>query len=329
MQIVPSFQTPVALIPMTMPGLLPSAPAALPGSPDELARIPAFVASPELLEDAEGADLEWLASLLAPFAPSQSQSDCCCCHDRQNSQPNVDVSRVNDRPARPDPRIGRPRPDTRTPEGRTRTPDRRPPEPPKRPWTGDTPLRTPQNSGKPADAKQTANAKLSPEDEALARRIDDFLDATADSNAGKANNPQGQPNQGLRGQGRLIVSLAREYDLPVELMMAQLQKESSFLSDANNLSIANNNPGNLRYAEWESKFGGKPGGPGNFTTFGSVEDGLRAYGHLLRNVYGEFIDKQDWQGLVYKYAPPSENDSGLYTDQLIRWMGDFRQKLGI
>lgn len=173
--------------------------------------------------------------------------------------------------------------------------------------------------------------ELSQQDQQLAERINKYLDQSADQEAGQAQGPDGKPNQGLRGQGELIVSLARKYDLPVELMMAQLQKESSFLSDANNLSIANNNPGNLRFAEWEAQapFNGKPDGPGNFTTFPSVEQGLMAYAALLRNVYGDYIDRGDWQGMVNKYAPPSENDSVLYAQQLVEWQADWRQKLGL
>ncbi|MBX3167986.1 MAG: glucosaminidase domain-containing protein [Candidatus Eremiobacteraeota bacterium] len=172
---------------------------------------------------------------------------------------------------------------------------------------------------------------LSQEDQELAARVDKYLDQAADQGAGKAIGPDGKPNPGLRGQGELIVSLSRQYDIPVELMMAQLQKESGFLSDPNNLSIANNNPGNLRFADWEARepFNGKPDGPGNFTTFPSIEQGLTAYADLLRNVYGDYIDRGDWQGMVNKYAPPSENDSNLYAQQLVDWQADWRQKLGI
>lgn len=168
-------------------------------------------------------------------------------------------------------------------------------------------------------------------DQQLAQRVDQYLDQAADQGAGKAIGPDGKPNPGLRGQGELIVQLSRQYDVPIELMMAQLQKESGFLSDPNNLSIANNNPGNLRYADWESQepFQGKPDGPGNFTTFPSIEQGLTAYAALLRNVYGDYIDRGDWQGLVNKYAPPTENDSDLYARQLQDWQADWRKKLGI
>lgn len=168
-------------------------------------------------------------------------------------------------------------------------------------------------------------------DQQLANRVNQYLDQAADQGAGKATGPDGKPNPGLRGQGELLVQLSQKYDIPIELMMAQLQKESGFLSDPNNLSIANNNPGNLRYADWESQepFNGKPDGPGNFTTFPSIEQGLTAYAALLRNVYGDYIDRGDWQGMVNKYAPPTENDSNLYARQLQDWQADWRKKLGL
>lgn len=139
---------------------------------------------------------------------------------------------------------------------------------------------------------------------------------------------------GLAGKGETIVATARKERVPVELMMSMLQKESSFLSKENNLSIANNNPGNLRFAEWERDFGGQPGGPGGFTTFPSVDKGIEAMGHLLGTVYREQVDARDWKGLVNKYCPPFDQpggqaDTDLYVKQMGEWTQNWQNKLGV
>ncbi len=160
---------------------------------------------------------------------------------------------------------------------------------------------------------------LAPSDQELAARVNEELKGT-----------------GLEGKGETIVAAARKERVPVDLMMSMLQKESSFLSKENNLSIANNNPGNLRWASdgWEAEFGGKPGGPGNFTTFPSVDKGIEAMAHLLGDVYREEIDSKDYKALVYKYCPPSDQpggqaDTDLYVKQMNEWTQNWQKKLGV
>jgi hypothetical protein len=160
---------------------------------------------------------------------------------------------------------------------------------------------------------------LSPSDKDLAARVDKALEGT-----------------GLAGKGGTIVAAARKERVPIDLMMSMLQKESSFLSKENNLSIANNNPGNLRWASdgWEAQFGGKPGGPGNFTTFPSVEKGIEAMAHLLGDVYRKEIDTHDYKALVYKYCPPSDQpggqaDTDRYVQQMNDWTQAWQKKLGV
>jgi len=159
----------------------------------------------------------------------------------------------------------------------------------------------------------TGVSGLSAEDAALAERVDAELEGT-----------------GLAGQGATIVAACRKDNVPVDFVMAQLQKESSFLSPANNLSIANNNPGNLRWADWEAEFGGTPDGEGNFTHFPSVDKGIQAQVHLLGTVYREEVDNRDWHALVSRYAPASDgNDVELYAQQMEEWSANWRKKLGL
>jgi hypothetical protein len=167
--------------------------------------------------------------------------------------------------------------------------------------------------GSTSTSGTTGVSGLSQSDAELAQKVNKELEGT-----------------GLAGKGETIVAASRKENVPVDFVMAQLQKESSFLSKENNLSIANNNPGNLRWADWEAEFGGTKDGQGNFTRFPSVEKGIEAQVHLLGTVYREEVDNRDWHALVSRYAPASDgNDVELYAQQMEQWSAQWRQKLGI
>lgn len=160
---------------------------------------------------------------------------------------------------------------------------------------------------------------LSRKDAATARRIDQMLASE-------------YPTSRMQGMGAVLVDACRKERVPLDLVLAQLGKESTFLRPDNTLSIANNNPGNLRFASWETRFGGTHG-QGNFTHFPSVEKGLRAYVHLLGSPdlpYRQMVDRRDWAALVHLYAPSSDgNNEAEYTQQLHDWTAYFARKVGI
>lgn len=176
-------------------------------------------------------------------------------------------------------------------------------------------------------------AHLSPADRALAEKID-------------ARIAQLSPSGKLNGYGAVIVDACRQNNIPVDMALSMLQKESSFLSPANTASIANNNPGNMRFPRGEAwakeirdVYGGKPGGRGNFTQFPSIEKGIRAYARLMRVVYGKEVDQRDWKALITRYCPPSDNTSPSdpsgqkftqqYIEQMSTYSAKWREKLGI
>lgn len=139
---------------------------------------------------------------------------------------------------------------------------------------------------------------------------------------------------GLAGKGETIVAAARKERVPPELLMSMLQKESSFLSPENNISVANKNPGNLRFAEWETEFGGKQGVEG-FASFPTVDKGIEAMASLLGgSTYRKYVDARDWKGLVNTYCPGSDQPGGqaetdLYVKQMNEWTASWQEKLGI
>ncbi|MFP2932068.1 peptidoglycan-binding protein [Pyxidicoccus sp. 3LG] len=129
---------------------------------------------------------------------------------------------------------------------------------------------------------------------------------------------------GLAGQGAHIVAMSKKYNVPAELALAMFRKEASFMTAGS--AVKNNNPGNLRFAEWEKQFGGQPNG--NFAKFPDVKSGVEAYFRLLGGpAYRSFIDSGDYKGLINKYAPPTENDSGLYHRQVLQWMNEYKAKI--
>jgi peptidoglycan hydrolase-like protein with peptidoglycan-binding domain len=131
---------------------------------------------------------------------------------------------------------------------------------------------------------------------------------------------------GLAGKGEQILAMAKKYNVPAELGLAMFWKEAQW--NTTGVAPGNNNPGNLRFAEWERELGGVPNG--GFTKFPSLDKGIEAYFRLLgSSTYRQFVDTKDWAGLVNKYAPPSDgNDSGLYARQITEWMAKYRSQLG-
>lgn len=126
----------------------------------------------------------------------------------------------------------------------------------------------------------------------------------------------------LAGNGDLIARLSRQYNIPAELALAMFRKEASFAANGS-LAARNNNPGNIRFVGQE----GATRGASGFARWNSMDQGIEAYFGLLDRGYRSFIDRRDWAGLVNKYAPPSENNSTQYTQQITQWMGEYRQRI--
>lgn len=181
-------------------------------------------------------------------------------------------------------------------------------------------LASKKSSAKPAAAaKATApTGSLAARDAQTAKKIDAVL--------------AGYTGSQMQGMGSVIVAACRKEHVPVDLLMAQLAKESTFLRTGNNLSIANNNPGNLRHAGWESQFGGTPG-VGGFEHFPSIAKGIQAYAHLMGSPslpYRKLVDAKAWKALVHLYAPGSDGNNEVeYVRELTEWKAMFASKIGV
>tara|TARA_R110001592_G_scaffold20926_13_gene84700 strand:+ start:3510 stop:5177 length:1668 start_codon:yes stop_codon:yes gene_type:complete len=83
-------------------------------------------------------------------------------------------------------------------------------------------------------------------------------------------------------------------------------------------SWANNNPGNLRYSEWEREYGAIGSDKDGFAIFESVDAGLEAQKHLLQSDNYANLTLRE---AVYRYAPQHENDSESYVRQVSQATG--------
>lgn len=83
---------------------------------------------------------------------------------------------------------------------------------------------------------------------------------------------------------------------------------------AGTLADRNNNPGNLRYVGQA----GATEGEGGFAKFNSPEDGFQA---LINQVNLDQSRGLTLAQFVNKYAPPTENNTNLYVQQMSQWLG--------
>ena len=80
-------------------------------------------------------------------------------------------------------------------------------------------------------------------------------------------------------------------------------------NDASPRNVRNNNPGNIRKSKdaWQ----GKTGNDGEFVTFDTPQNGVRALTKLLYN-YQKKYNLNTITGIITRWAPPSENDTASY-----------------
>jgi len=85
--------------------------------------------------------------------------------------------------------------------------------------------------------------------------------------------------------------------------------------------IRNNNPGNLRYyasIPWVGQIGSDSRG---FAIFDKLENGVRA---MIKTLYND--RNKTLAQIIYEYAPPSENNTEAYIQNIINWTGWTRDK---
>lgn len=122
--------------------------------------------------------------------------------------------------------------------------------------------------------------------------------------------------QGLMGQLPPVDYSSTAFNSMTGLMQLApaLQLSKIEIPKTSALSFANNNPGNLKFAGQDGAVKGK----GGFARFNSPEDGVNALMNQIR------IDAERGHTLatfINKFAPPTENDTKLYVQQAMKYLG--------
>jgi hypothetical protein len=82
--------------------------------------------------------------------------------------------------------------------------------------------------------------------------------------------------------------------------------------------IRNNNPGNIEVSS--TKWEGAVGDDGRFLQFAKIEWGIRAMGRILRT-YETKYNLNTPKSIIYRYAPPKENDTEKYIKTVCQISG--------
>jgi hypothetical protein len=86
--------------------------------------------------------------------------------------------------------------------------------------------------------------------------------------------------------------------------------------------IRNNNPGNVDYHPSSDPWNGldDPPSDGRFCRFVDPEHGIRVIAKLLR-AYQDYHRLNTVRGIINRWAPPNENDTGAYVAGVAKMIG--------
>ena len=85
------------------------------------------------------------------------------------------------------------------------------------------------------------------------------------------------------------------------------------------IGVRLNNPLNIRHNA-ANNWDGQIGSDGGFSQFESVGHGYRAADKLLDN-YGKLHGISTLAGAIDRWAPPNENDTAKYIEDVASWTG--------
>jgi hypothetical protein len=142
---------------------------------------------------------------------------------------------------------------------------------------------------------------------------------------------------GLENMGGSILQNALLYGVNPAFALAMFRKEASF-AQVNTIAYTNNNPGNIiatggcRGLAAGSACSGNYGEistNGRFGVYATMQDGVAAYFMLLNREYkpGAKWNCEDINCIINVYAPPIENDTPLYIQQITGWTKDYQLKI--
>ena len=92
------------------------------------------------------------------------------------------------------------------------------------------------------------------------------------------------------------------------------------MTDIEPRGIRNNNPGNIRYDGTAWRGLAAPPTDGAFCRFSDAPHGIRAMAKIISN-YGKKYGLCTIAGIVGRWAPPTENNTGAYVAAVARAIG--------
>ena len=105
--------------------------------------------------------------------------------------------------------------------------------------------------------------------------------------------------------------------------VARLEAASSGLTQLGNANeprgLRNNNPGNIESGRFAATVQGFQGSDGRFAQYATPEQGIQAADKLLTSYAGRGLNTV--AGIVNRWAPPTENNTGAYTAAVARELG--------
>lgn len=99
-----------------------------------------------------------------------------------------------------------------------------------------------------------------------------------------------------------------------DTLMGTSKPTSISIPKSSRLAYVNNNPGNLRFAGQK----GAKQGEGGFARFPTPEEGYMALKNQIKLDASRGLTLAKF---ISKYAPPTENDTKKYIDQITSWTG--------
>lgn len=105
--------------------------------------------------------------------------------------------------------------------------------------------------------------------------------------------------------------------------VASLEAQSSGLTQLGNANeprgLRNNNPGNIESGRFAATVQGFQGSDGRFAQYATPEQGIQAADKLLTSYAGRGLNTVN--GIVNRWAPPTENNTGAYVAQVAKELG--------
>jgi hypothetical protein len=160
-----------------------------------------------------------------------------------------------------------------------------------------------------------------------------YLILKANMEADLQNGTVSQTVEDISSVGQSLVDQVKAYVADITLssvlgtMARAIQRFEGWVPGSR--SFRNNNPGNLRYADWEKSFGAVNKDPQGFAIFGTYEQGFSALIHLLGM---RVTQHPEWTvyDLFNSYAPASDgNDPQSYAQYVASALGiDATTQLG-